>query len=884
MTPDTQWTVGKCHRVIRPLHSALAKLNDLKRMYPSLLEYPYPDKDKENFAILTSYNTHNHARPTRLASQKFTYSSRKGNTTSGVFGPVFVTSFAGEATSVENKKKKEENCNKSPKEIFDEFKSKSSVEFYSCVLALFRAFRQFLLMIGNRHSVHSLLERSAFEVGRCIAMTEDNIPEEVWYENTEMFARYRRVITMGHGIELIMNHAESLRHTLPAFIMECAGNDNIYLASILAEKYISVLPNDEFWLNLRQMESISELTDLKGSFTLSSILYQIGDRFKMSEIKAKGLSCFLEYLRSIKQRFYFDEDKREALRSTGIRCIQIMIRGERRLRKNPIEVQFCESLMLQFMQLLVNIATDDILDNLISLASKRRKGEMLQCLKVFKAYKSETEIESVPFLSPQLLKTFTTLFPDFSLFRKVMDRLWDSHPKFVCKVAAHFIAAGGKGLAAVEWQDALENATKKLPGGAEQALDSWVLCDGEEAMEANSQTSEEEDYDENGDDEIVAYLPHVQAAPQTPRSDLQSKYNKILPNGILEWSLRKSASKRGNLSNTPRTRTLKLHPTSDIEESPTIHSHHELADVDSSPLVSRIRTKRDESQNVTPYHNTPLKARVGQRKKTRNAETNDILLTKQDHVYRSPRKGHSNPKRQRRGWRSCRNNDVSYVDDDPVVSPQRKMDDVSGLESSPPSIYTNYSCHAHPNNYFENADVFELSDDDCESDINSKGLVGLAPSLPSSGYNRRSRRARRDVNKQSVPILSQSEPVDVSTDEDSAWESRSADTPAAPPSLYKSLDEDFRTEETDDEHDVSTSLFAFMSDDDLVPRSLSPPPHQFPISKRRRTPAFLKTDAAHEPQPVAVTRKRRRLSRGVSQVPAHCVDVSDDEDDISLII
>lgn len=617
MTPETQWTASKCHRVVQPLHSALGKLMDLSRTYPALIECPYTAKNRENIATLTTYNTHNEALPSRTASQKYTYSTRQGKLNSGVFGPVFVSSFVHDASTKASQKKKGDLL-KSPNDVFDEFKAQSSVEYYSCVLAVFKAFRQFLLVIGNKAQVHSLLERSAFEVGRCIAMTEETIPEAVWYENTEPFRKYRRVITMGHGMQLVIEHAEILHHVLPAFIVESVGNNNIWMASLLAEHYMASLSNEMFWDQLRQLHLIASLTCTEGSFTLSSILSQLASRFKMTELKAKGLENFLNMLRNSRRNDVSASEHDEALLSAGFQCIQILLRGERRLQKEKSESETCQDLLLQFVQLIVATGDVESMDSLIAVFTKSRLREVLQSLKLYKSYREGVEIKTVPFPSSKFLGTLTTIFPHFDQFKTMMNSFWESNPKFVCKAAAHFVANGGKGLQAVEWQDRLQEQflqrTLSLPA-TELALDSWVLPEEEEIV----LTNEQEDYSETEDDEIIR-IPASQPTPTTPRKDLQSKYGKTLPEGIMQWSARRSASKKYNdhLPSTPlRPRRLRLIPSSDRKESwtesPTLIPSSPPSgpnegnfikrsnnDLPSSPLQARLVNRKNNAPRSRP--------------------------------------------------------------------------------------------------------------------------------------------------------------------------------------------------------------------------------------------------------------------------------------------
>lgn len=596
MSPDGHWTVGKCHRVVRPLQAALSKLQDLERTYPSLLKYPYPDKGKEDIATFSTYNTHSEDRPSRLASQKFTYSTRRSGSTSGVFGPIVVSSYTGSTGAV---KKKNKECSTSPVELFDEFKAKSSIEAYSCSLDVFRAFRQFLLMIGDNPRVSSLIERSSFEVGRCITMTEGKIPEEVWYGNTEPFAWYRKIITMGHGAELIVTNSKLLLPTFPAFILECVGNNNIHLASILAQHYMETLPVEDFWSGLKQLQYISDLTHLEGSFSLASIFQEISGRFTMGSIKASGLPSFLNTMREL--NINTDAGSLDAMQATFLQCIQIIIRGARKIRKNPDELKACEQLLLSFTHLLVKYSNEDELATLLTYFSKSHYSEVSKCIKLYQEVNTKSVIQTLPQPSEKFLRAFSVLFSDFNTFKQIAEYLAPSHPKFVRNIAAHYIASGGKGLAAVEWQDNFEarllSSSDKLSANAEQALDSWILEDEEESWEVSDAIGSEKYDDSESEDEIVLFGGYSKCIPETPKCDLSTKYSRILPDGIVEWSLRRSVGKAQGSSvveNSPlSTRSFgriaaPLNYNDDVGRSPFRIINLDN-DISMSPLASRSR-------------------------------------------------------------------------------------------------------------------------------------------------------------------------------------------------------------------------------------------------------------------------------------------------------
>lgn len=650
---ENHWSIGKCHRVIRPLHSALGRLRDLERTYPSLLEYPYPEKSKEDIAAFANYNTHNRQRPSRLASQKYTYSSRKPGLNSGVFGPVFASSFIPKASTTpstatksktKHNKRKEDDRLKSPESVFEDYKLKASIEAYSCALAVFKAFRQFLLMVGDHPKVCSLIERSSFQVGRCIAMTQDTIPEGVWYENTDMFARYRKIITMGHGIELVLEHSNWIRQTLPAFILECVGNNNIELASLLAHKYMEILSIDEFWCNLRVLQNIAEVIQGSGSFTLATIISEVGYRFRVTNLYTIEFNSFLNNLRDIES----DEVVCDSLKTTCLHCTQVILRGARRLDRKSEELKNSKALLLTLVRLLIcppivpSTDTDEVVEGLLlhfTRFNNKRFSEITQCIKLYKNYRLQTGIRAMPQPAPLFLNSFVSIFSEFSIFKSILEYYLDSHPRFVRKTASHYVSTGGRGLAAVEWQDNLEstllNASIKIPAShlVEQTLDSWVIL-GEsngtmDISEASDQNSEE------SEDEIVRYGHLARPAPETPKCDkinLNGKYSKILPDGILEWSLRRSCSKNKVIEaaeNSPlmsrdkwkqrRLRRKNLSYCED-EESPTAMAKDLISEYpESSPLnpgrlcrpdnTSIFKPPNEREQQIAMPESSPLKAK-----------------------------------------------------------------------------------------------------------------------------------------------------------------------------------------------------------------------------------------------------------------------------------
>lgn len=860
MSPEGHWTVGKCHRVVRPLQAGLSKLQDLERTYPSLLKYPYPDKGKEDIATFSTCSAPNEDRPSRLASQKFTYSTRRSGSTAGVFGPIVVSSYTG---STGGAKKKRKECSTSPVKVFDEFKAKSSIEAYSCSLDVFRAFRQFLLMIGDNPRVCSLIERSSFEVGRCITLTEGKIPEEVWYENTEPFAWYRKIITMGHGAELIIANCKLLLHTFPAFILECVGNNNIYLASILAQHYMETLSLEDFWSGLKQLQYISDLTHLEGSFSLASIFQEISGRFTMKCIRESGLSSFLSTMRELT----IDKDavSLDAMQTTCLQCIQIIIRGARKIRKKREDLKACDQLLLSFTHLLIKYSNEDDLSTLLTCFSKSHYSEVSKCIKLYLEVTAQSVIQSLPQPSEKFLHAFSVLFSDFTIFRQIAEYLAPSHPKFVRNVAAHYISTGGKGLAAVEWQDNFEaqllSSCNKLSVNAEQALDSWILEDQEESWEVPD-AIESEKYDESeSEDEIVQFGRYSRCIPETPKCDLSTKYSKILPDGIVEWSLRRSAGKvqrSSKVENSPLStrRFCKTAVSFNYNDDPG-RSPFRVINLDNdmgiSPLTSRSR--KSSYTSCTAVEDLP---KIITRRSRRNFKKSleNASPTYQARIPKS-----------RRSHQSLKELCESSLADDKAIK----------LSLAEPERMFKRGGKAKP----KHSKISSCSESEIEETFN-------IPALPCNRTSRRTRHFQPKI----IPVS------DSSSDEGRILNVGKRRTRSRVrieerlPSLSLSRDETEAGDVTEDEGPLAefeiltvSQSFEMMSDDDLLLQPSRPVLESQIVSSyrgKRKRGRSLKSKAG-ELQPTKRHCQSREID-GHSFQEASVYDIEDEEDDISMLL
>lgn len=60
------------------------------------------------------------------------------------------------------------------------------------------------MKVAYEKPLNSLALLSAFRVGNCIAITEEDITQDTWYCYTETYYGYQQTICLGHGMGLIL--------------------------------------------------------------------------------------------------------------------------------------------------------------------------------------------------------------------------------------------------------------------------------------------------------------------------------------------------------------------------------------------------------------------------------------------------------------------------------------------------------------------------------------------------------------------------------------------------------------------------------------------------------------------------------------------------------
>lgn len=237
-TTHVVWTIPKCYRVIRPFQTALAKVRNLQRLCPLLMEFPYTQEASNRTIISSTYG--------------------RGMRRKGKHGGHVLSSCTTDTVE----------------KLFKSFKHNASEEVYEDMVGVHRAFRQLLMMIGATNTLDdskciSLQILTAFQIGRNIASVDDE-NFHTWYEHSEIYylQSKRRVIVLGHALQLLIDLLTETEYfeleescdadadsdsdverpsftkahlaIFPVFIVEALANGYRFAAKILFKEYINL--------------------------------------------------------------------------------------------------------------------------------------------------------------------------------------------------------------------------------------------------------------------------------------------------------------------------------------------------------------------------------------------------------------------------------------------------------------------------------------------------------------------------------------------------------------------------------------------------------------------------------------------------------------------
>ncbi|CAN6641401.1 hypothetical protein TRVA0_018S02278 [Trichomonascus vanleenenianus] len=154
-----------------------------------------------------------------------------------------------EATQTYSRRKKDASklVSSASAQMLHNLKRLLNDDYYEQCVALLNIVEQF---IGHsKSSVKSLSEKSAYRLGATMASHCDTIDEEVeWHSSIDIFDdRFRKHLTLGHGIGLICRSAGSLKILLPVVIQHCIDINERFLATQFLASYIeSMIEIDQF--------------------------------------------------------------------------------------------------------------------------------------------------------------------------------------------------------------------------------------------------------------------------------------------------------------------------------------------------------------------------------------------------------------------------------------------------------------------------------------------------------------------------------------------------------------------------------------------------------------------------------------------------------------
>ncbi|VVT53183.1 uncharacterized protein SAPINGB_P003445 [Magnusiomyces paraingens] len=441
---DANWSISKCYRVIRPLESQISKYNDLARTYPALIEFPCHDCKQNSIYQKGSI------RPSRATTRK-----------------IFINSGAN--YRAESDTKSTDNTNESEckneidfERVFWYYKSFGSEEAYNCLLSVFNVFIQFM-DITYQGPLKSLAQKAAFQVGQCIAMTNQEIAQNKWYESMEMILHYHRIVCLGHGVGLILKNAFALRHVLPAFIHECYIRGWHDISHAIFENYISILPKDEYWEKGGVLFNIGANCDP----AMKNFAFQfIPKHFNHKE--TKDLSAFTKFIDSFKitNAEYLDTfenyllyviDGFWTLTNVKSRKARLSASDYKHIITELIRRRFS---LCQSSNFLPNLRFIKLLSKYIPTSKPFNNLRLLLYMYLNYVENSPTKnCNKIPniIFDDDFVSLYCLFFRNFNDFRKVSDSMLCHFPDLVLKASSHYISNIERGIQVINWQDSIES-------------------------------------------------------------------------------------------------------------------------------------------------------------------------------------------------------------------------------------------------------------------------------------------------------------------------------------------------------------------------------------------------------------------------------------------
>lgn len=524
---DANWTIRKCHRVIRPLETHISKYNDLLNKYPYLGIFPFTEN-------LQQYYDQSDSEGSSQTDETENWPSTRRR----------LRNLKCPGTNNKSDDDLQENGSFDPSKVFEYYKANGSEETFDCLKSIFNIFQQFM-KVAYEKPLNSLALLSAFRVGNCIAITEEDITQDTWYCYTETYYGYQQTICLGHGMGLILKNAHILRHVLPAFIHECVTQGWIGMGDFIVHEYISVLSKEEFWQNCNVICTL--LKSFPPKLKVLAVQY-IPMHLKL--LKTVNLSVLVKYFESVDE---LDSTTTLQFESSLLYCLRVLLRGIKNTpynqkqkisnyRKTIVDLIRCRFTIAKGNSTVLPSGTFILLITSQYLGRDKCFRDLCFVLNVYYC-----QIEGISLLdhgldnldnslsSHGIVQLLGDFFPGLKYFRKVIEFLLPLFPEISQEASALYISHDDQNLSFIEWQSVIDERARniiakrpKIKNDVQIWLGSWINAASPKSKHGSS---EDENKSFGQLDSIDYSSDDLLAPPKTPLSlskGLDSKYSKIL--------------------------------------------------------------------------------------------------------------------------------------------------------------------------------------------------------------------------------------------------------------------------------------------------------------------------------------------------------------------
>lgn len=376
------WTISKCHRVLRPLTTQLSRYNTIANL----------------------------------------------------------TLIENEIEQIKYPKQKVNNS----RDCLDNCKAILPIECYERCIAVVNSFEQFLIQCANVK--WTLATRSAFHVGQCIVLTQDEFESNEWHaavDNLGACDKLRQYVCMGNAIEFIVNKSSVLKYVMPALVMVALDQEQFVIAQKLFGGLVDEMNAHEF---LQQREWIVRL----------------GKVLKMENVIVKKLTTI-----DLKKSDYEQElvdliNMLKKLEFTGSNDLQsVVLHLLTFAKKYPgYSMQLVEFVFSRISQPSVQMITR-ILKKFPLNSSFVALRKVIQ---LYTNYKHESKWLNI---TPdddinELCSKYVAVFRyDNELFKSLTEYVFPVAPNLAVEVSSKYISKYTNDIKTVLWQDELSNRAIK---------------------------------------------------------------------------------------------------------------------------------------------------------------------------------------------------------------------------------------------------------------------------------------------------------------------------------------------------------------------------------------------------------------------------------------